>query len=263
LLDEAERQPFAGWDFSWLAGRTRVEPLPWDFEAEVTRAARRSPDLLDMGTGGGERLSQLSVRPALTVATESWPPNVPIAARRLRPLGIPVVQSDGAPNNVDQAADLSRSSAGGGLPFRSATFHLVTNRHESFVAAEVARVLMPGGRFLTQQIALPWADDFYRLLDLPLPPPPPRPWALSLAVAQVEAAGLTVIASAEGYEARAFHDVGAMAWYLKAISWGIPGFTIAGFRRRLARLHAQIAANGPLVIRVPHFWLEAQRRVEG
>jgi hypothetical protein len=55
------------------------------------------------------------------------------------------VQVDGAPGNVDQAVDLSPDIAGGTLPFRSASFHLVTNRHESFVAAEVARVLAPGG----------------------------------------------------------------------------------------------------------------------
>lgn len=37
----------------------------------------------------------------MTVATEAWPPNVPIAAARLRPLGIPVVQDEGAPDNTD------------------------------------------------------------------------------------------------------------------------------------------------------------------
>src|SRR5829696_3669039 len=189
LLGEAERQPFAGWDFSWLAGRVRVERLPWDFDDRVADAARRSPDLLDMGTGGGERLSRLPVLPAGTVATEGWPPNAPIAARRLRPLGVLVVQVDGAPDNLDQEPGGVLGSSGGerrgGLPFRRASFHLVTNRHEAFVAAEVARILAPGGCFLTQQIAFPWADDFYRLLDLPVPPEPPRRWGLPLAVAQI------------------------------------------------------------------------------
>src|SRR5215212_7366877 len=159
LLDEAERQPFAGWDFSWLAGRVRVERLPWDFDARVAAAARRSPDLLDMGTGGGERLSRLPVLPARTVATGGWPPNVPIAARRLRPLGIPVVHVDGAPDNVAQEQPgQDRQPAGvlcGRLPFRDQSFRLVTNRHESFVASEVARILVPGGCFVTQQIAFP------------------------------------------------------------------------------------------------------------
>ena len=263
LLDEAERQPFAGWDFSWLAGRMSVSPLPWDFDAGLTARARTSPDLLDMGTGGGERLSRLPVLPARTVATEAWSPNVPIAARRLRPLGILVVQVDGAPDNIAQEPHdpngRSTVGLGGSLPFRSAMFHLVANRHESFVAAEVARILAPGGCFLTQQIASPWADDFYRLLDRPPPPTSPQRWDLSLAVAQVTAAGLTVVASAEGHERREFADVGALAWYLKAVAWGVPGFTVKGCRARLAQLHARIESDGPLVVRLPHFWLEAEK----
>jgi len=263
LLAEAESQPFVGWDFSWLAGRTRVRPLPWDFEAEVVAEARRSPDLLDLGTGGGERLSRLAVRPARTVATEAWPPNVPIAARRLKPLGIPVVQVDGAPDNVEQGPGPGPSHAGGALrgslPFRSASSRLVTNRHESFVASEVARILVPGGHFLTQQIAFPWADDLYRLLGQPSPPAPPRPWELSLAVAQVTAAGLTIVASAEADEIWAFHDVGALAWYLKVVPWAIPDFTVERYRPRFAELHGRIQAGEPLVVRIPHFWLAARK----
>jgi SAM-dependent methyltransferase len=207
LLAEAERQPFEGWDFSWLEGRTRVEPLPRDFDAIVVAHARGSPDLLDMGTGGGERLSRLAHLPARTVATEAWPPNVPVARRRLRPLGVPIVQVEPAPDNPSQGIEEPTAR----LPFLGATFHLVENRHESFIASEVARILVPGGHFLTQQVGHPWSDDFYRLLDLPLPPAPPRAWELSLAVAQIEAAGLEVLASGEEDERRAFLDVGALA----------------------------------------------------
>ena len=259
LLAAAERQPFSGWDFSWLAGRMRIEPLPWDFEALAAERARASPDLLDMGTGGGERLSRLPVRPALTVATEAWAPNVPVAARRLALLGIPVIHDEGAPDNASQDSGRPSSGFAGRLPFRDASFHLVTNRHEAFVASEVARILVPGGCFLTQQIENAWADDLYRLLDLPTPPPPPRRWDLALAVAQVEAAGLEVVARGEADERRAFLDVGAFAWYLKVIPWAIPDFSIGAFRPHLDRLHARIAADGPLWVRMPHFWLEARK----
>jgi SAM-dependent methyltransferase len=259
LLDEAERQPFEGWDFSWLEGRTSVEPLPWDFETLAAERARQSPDLLDMGTGGGERLSELPGRPAGTVATEAWAPNVPVAARRLHPLGIPVVYAEGAPDNVDQESERPAGELGGRLPFRDGSFHLITNRHESFVASEIRRVLAPGGCFLTQQIANDWANDYYRLLGLPLPSPPPRRWDLVLAVSQVEAGGLQVVARGEADERRRFFDVGALAWYLKVVPWAIPGFTIAGFREQLARLHARIASDGPLTVSVPHFWLEARK----
>jgi hypothetical protein len=36
LLDEADRTPFQGWDFSWLEDRLVVEPPPWPFEDIVT-----------------------------------------------------------------------------------------------------------------------------------------------------------------------------------------------------------------------------------
>jgi SAM-dependent methyltransferase len=259
LLDEAERQPFAGWDFSWLAGRVQVQPLPWDFEALVAEQVATSPDLLDMGTGGGERLSRLTNRPALTVATEAWAPNVPVAAQRLRPLGITVVHVEGAPDNTDQPPD----PIVGRLPFVDASFHVVTNRHESFVASEVARILAPGGHFLTQQVGNVWTDDFHRLFDLPLPPRPTGRWELALAQAQVKAAGLEIVARGEDEEQRAFLDVGALAWYLKAIPWTIPGFTIDGFRPRLALLYRRIQAEGPLTVRLPHFWLHARKPLIG
>jgi cyclopropane fatty-acyl-phospholipid synthase-like methyltransferase len=68
-------------------------PLPWDYTATVLEHARRSPDLLDLGTGGGEWLAALPYRPARTVATEAWPPNVSVARGRLKPLGTEVVRT--------------------------------------------------------------------------------------------------------------------------------------------------------------------------
>jgi hypothetical protein len=60
-------------------------------------------------------------------------------------MGIAVVQDEGAPDNSDQNGDRAR------LLFRDGAFDLVANRHEAFVATEVARVLSPGGTFVTQQ----------------------------------------------------------------------------------------------------------------
>jgi SAM-dependent methyltransferase len=263
LLEEAERQPFAGWDFSWIAERRRIEPLPWDFEAVCAERAARSPDLLDLGTGGGERLSRLLNRPIRTVATEAWAPNVPVAVRRLRPLGIPVVHVEGGRDNAAQgegeSGEASAIEPRSRLPFRDACFHLVTNRHEAFVASEVARVLAPGGSFLTQQVSNVWADDYFRLLDLPLPPRPPSIWNLGLAVRQVEAAGLEVVAQGEADERWTFLDIGALAWYLKVTPWAIPDFSIKRFRPRLESLHARIEAGEPPVVRMPHFWLVARQ----
>jgi len=250
LLAEAAARPLVGWDFSWLGDRLAVEPLPWDFDAIVDSATRRSPDLLDLGTGGGEWLASLPHRPPRTVATESWPPNVPVAERRLGPLEVEVVQVEPARDNTEQAP----GEADGGLPFADGSFHLVVSRHESYVAAEIARVLGPGGRFLTQQLA-PGTDDFARLLGLPAPDAPL--FDLELALRQVEDTGLDPVDSAEAVQTLTFGDVGALAWYLRAIPWTVPDFDLETSHDRLRRLHD---SSEPLRARLYAFRLEAISR---
>ena len=251
LLADAEAQPLAGWDFSALGARiTTLEPA-WDYAGLVLARARHSPDLLDLGTGGGEWLSRLPDRPPRTVATESWPPNVRVAAHRLRPHGVPVLWAEGAPDNVEQVRGVRR----GRLPVRSGSFHLVVSRHESFLAAEVARVLAPGGRFVTQQVGSV-SRDAHRLLGLRPPAAGPE-WTLRYAAGQLESAGLRIAGSGEGERALTFADAGALAWYLRKVSWVVPGFSVAAHRDRLAALHERIAVDGPVRLRQPAFWLEA------
>jgi len=252
LLEEADALPIAGWDFSVLGDRIAIAALPWDFDEIVASHARMAPDRLDIGTGGGEWLARLRARPARTVATEGWPPNVEVAARRLRPLGVTVVVTEPAPDNVDQVAHESR----GQLPFPSESFALVTSRHEAFVAREVSRVLVPDGIFLTQQVGGDYRD-FYDALELPRPPVPQRRWNLSLAEEQLAGAGLRLVDSGEAMEAVSFSDVGALASYLKMIPWTVENFSIRTHRLQLERLHQRISTDGPLTVRLPAFWLKA------
>lgn len=235
-------------------GRIVTTPAPWHFEAEVDRLARRSPDLLDMGTGGGEWLSQLPYRPARTVATEGWAPNVGIARERLAPLGIEVVEVEGADDNALQTDD---GSAQPRLPFGDASFHLVVNRHESFAAREVQRILAPGGHFLTQQVASDFNAGFHALLGLPWTEPPR--WQLDTATAQLARAGLRVLQGEEGAEQLRFADVGAFAWYLLQVPYVCPDFRIDACRAALARLHARIAQGESLEVRQALFRLVAVR----
>ena len=249
LLEEAERRPLEGWDLAY-DGRIG-HAAPWDFETIVDEHLSRSDDLLDMGTGGGEWLSRRPFPSGRTVATEAWPPNVPVAHGRLAPLGAVVVAVVGAPDNVDQGAAPCLPA----LPFAAATFHLITNRHESFVAAEVARVLAPRGVFLTQQIASDLGAPFRTLLGAP-PGPPALPWTLAEALRQVRAGGLEIAGAAEGAARLTFADVGALAWYLIQVPWVMPEFSIAGHRPRLEALHGRRA----ITVQQPMFWLAAQAR---
>ena len=242
LLEEAERRPLHGWDLS-LDGRIAAAP-PWDFAALADGWIARAPDLLDMGTGGGEWLSERPFRPARTVATEAWPPNFAVAQARLAPLGVSVVAVAGAPDNADQAAAAVLPA----LPFADGAFHLVVNRHESFVAAEVARVLAPAGHFVTQQVTADLGAPFRALLGAPTAPAE-SPWTLPQAIDQVRAAGLEVVASAQGAARITYADVGALAWYLIHVPWVMPQFAIAPYRARLEVLHAA----GPISLTQPLF----------
>jgi SAM-dependent methyltransferase len=255
LLAEAEAHPVHGWDFSWLGERMRTAPLPWSFDELVARQAEASSDLLDLETGGGEWLAGLRVRPARTVATESWPPNVEVAGARLRQLGITVVWTDSAPDNVDQIEPETR----GRLPFPAESFSLISNRHAAFVAAEIARVLTPAGVFLTQQVGGDY-NSFHDALELPRPGGRAREWTVRRAAEQLRRAGLHVADSAESFEETTFADIGAFAWYLKAIPWVVVGFSISDHRERLERLQQQIATRGPLTVRQPAFWLRAVKQ---
>ncbi len=109
---------------------------PWDYASLVREYARDAQSVLDLGTGGGEFIADVrDGLPARVVATEEWHVNAPVAYRRLRPLGVDVVRA--------------RSLQ---LPFADGTFDLVIDRHEELSPSEVARVLRPGGRVLTQQV---------------------------------------------------------------------------------------------------------------
>ena len=248
LFEEAERRPLLGWDLGY-DGRIGYAP-PWDIEAIADESIGRSPDLLDMGTGGGEWLSGRPFPKGRTVATEGWPPNVSVAQARLAPLGVSVVAVEGAPDNTDQ----SRAAALPALPFVDAAFHLVINRHEAFVASEVARVLTPGGRFVTQQVGSDLGAPFRTLIGVP-PRPAAPPWTLAQAIDQVRTGGLEITGCGEGAAIMTFADVGALAWYLIRLPWVMPEFSIARARKALAGLYGA----GAVTVPQPMFWLAARK----
>ena len=217
----------------------------------MARRAAPAGTMLDMGTGGGEWLAALSPRPRRTVATEGWTPNVPVAARRLRPLGVAVVQDEGAPDNM--AGDTTDR---GRLPFRDGAFGLVANRHEAFRAAEVARVLVSGGTFLTQQVDFRSYEDVHRIVGLDAPEQP-ESW-LPLAMQQVRDAGLIVQAAVRGEERQEFRDIGAVVYYLRVVPWAVPGYRFEACAAALRAAH-ETAAMWPARFRQRRFLLVATK----
>lgn len=251
LVAQATSAPFAGWDFSWLRPRSTAGSLPWSYSSIVADRAAAAETMLDMGTGGGELLSGIHPRPRHTVATEAWPPNVPIAAARLHPLGIPVVWDEGAPDNTDRVGEDR-----GRMPFRTGSFPLIINRHESFRATEVSRLLSPGGTFITQQVDFHSYDDLYELLGFDVPQEPAS-W-LPFARQQLTDAGLRIQLAVRGEERTLLHDVAALIYYLRVLSWAIPEFSLEENMARLRAAHERPGA-WPVTQRERRFLLIASK----
>lgn len=215
LVDEATSASLEGWDFSFLLGRTEGEPLPWSYEhlaAGLVVAAQR---VLDVDTGGGEVFSGLRPPPG-SVAVEPYSPNVPVAARRLRPLGVQVVAR---PTDA--------------LPVGDATFDLVLNRHGRLHPTETYRVLAPGGRLLSQQVGARNDVELNEALGLPGPVHAAAPAAVDDLLRDLRSAGFTAPTVREAVVVTRFLDVGAVVFQLRAVPWQAPGFDVVRHREIL------------------------------
>jgi SAM-dependent methyltransferase len=242
LVTEAEAQDFSGWDFSYLSGRCIENGPTWDYRQKVLEKLAGINTMLDMGTGGGEFLASLQPLPKHTYATEGYAPNIPIARARLEPLCVQV---------LDVLSDED-------LPFEDDFFDLVLNRHESFSAQELWRILKPGGRFLTQQVG---GKDCIRLNELlqenPMHPFPD--WVPQKVIGRLQTRGFEISEQQEENPEMIFLDIGAVVYFLKAISWQIEGFSVAGYRERLLAVDKLIHEEGGLVVHSHRFYIEARK----
>ena len=180
-----------------------------------------------------------ATRPAVIAATESWPPNVAIARRRLEPFG----------SSVREVADDAD------LPFADARFELVTSRHPVVTRwDEIARVLAPGGRYYAQHVG---SGSNHELSDFIMGPQrigtARTPEA---AVASATAAGLEVVQLRRATMRVEFFDVGAVVYFLRKVVWTVPNFDVDRYRDRLRALHEKIAIDGVFVSTAPRFLIE-------
>lgn len=238
-----ERAPFRGWDFSHIEGRLIEEEPPWSYEDLARDAMRGRASLLDLGTGGGEVLSRLrDAFPPRVVATEAYAPNVAVARGRL---GVSV---DVVPYVADEAS--------APLPFGDESFEIVLSRHEAYDAREVARVLAPGGVFLTQQVDGRSLDDLLALFGA-------RPQYPTVTVerlsGELEQVGLVVDDRREWWGSLTVRDVGALAYFLTNVPWQLPDFSVSRYAQELLALHRRIAKDRPLAFRIGRFLISARR----
>jgi SAM-dependent methyltransferase len=246
LVQEALDQEFSGWDFSFVRDRWEAEGLPWSYTEGVLRLLAGADSVLDLDTGGGEYMASLKAHlPAKACATEGYPPNIPLARKRLEPLGIEVFAVDEAEN--DQK-----------LPFETNSFDLVINRHGRDHFSEAFQILKPGGTYFTQQVG---GQNNFQLNEL-LQEEPEFPYhycTLGYFVDGMEKAGFEILQQREAFSLTWFTDIGAVVFYLKVISWQIEDFSVEKFREKLYGIHRQILANGRLETTSHRVLIEARR----
>jgi SAM-dependent methyltransferase len=244
LVAEADAVSVDGWDFSWLDGRASEARPSWGYQRLLGERLRGAAAALDLETGGGEVLGGCPALPPLTVATESWPPNVAKAAALLRPRGAAVVATSAEPP----------------LPFGDAVFDLVSSRHPVTTWwTEIARVLRPGGTYFSQQVGPASVFELVEFFRGPQPASVRANRHSGQAAAAASAAGLEVTDLRSESLRTEFADIGAVVYFLRKVVWLVPGFTVGRYRQRLRELHDLIERDGPFAARTTRFLIEARK----
>ena len=227
-----------GWTFDVHPQRLGPE-TPWSYEARAKELLTGAGSVLDMGTGGGGLFANICEGyGGASVATEAWPPNVPVAARLLSPMGVEVVHASGVQ-----------------LPFSDGSFDVVLNCHEDLAPSEVVRVTAPEGRILTQQVARSnWQelrDYFPRMHDF-------GPF-FERYQAGLRSGGLTVT-RAETHDAHeAYSTLGDVVYMLTVTPWTIPGFDPAQDLDALLALDRGLRREEGIVLTKSRFLIEAYK----
>jgi len=204
----------------------------------VREHARGARAVLDLGTGGGERLAEMRAElPARLVATEEWHVNAPVARARLAPLGVEAVRATTA-----------------ALPFRDASFGVVLSRHETIVPDEALRVLGPGGWLLTQQVGMhQWREArpfFERWID--------HGDHRTTYAEALRAAGCTV-ESREHEQRVAYPNIGPFVFMLAVAPWHVPDLDPERDLDALLAMERACTTDDGFVVSECHYLITARK----
>ena len=191
-LDEvlASVSPRVGWDFS--AMNDERAPAPWEYTEVVTRYLRPSDDVLDVGTGGGERFASLAAKFRSGLGVDIDPEMVRCAQERYG------------------SARLSFRLGSARLENVAASFPVIINRHAELDLDAVAAHLEPGGYFMTQQVGERNMACVAAVLGRPAAAPAVTARALT-------DAGLQVVAFGEYDVEYVVHDLESLVFWLSAL----------------------------------------------
>lgn len=126
-----------GWDFSHL--KKTETGKKWNFYNKVLEISKPDNTILDIGTGGGERILKIAKKFKFVYGIDHSSSMINTANKNL------------CNTNLNNVKFLLMDSSK--LDFPNNYFDIVTDRHCDFNTKEVYRVLKKGGCFLTQQVS--------------------------------------------------------------------------------------------------------------
>ena len=240
---EEEAAYIKGWDFSHIHGKYEEEhDLPWNYGEIVRQYLRDDWNVLDYDTGGGEFLLSLNHPFDKTSATEGFKPNVQLCKETLLPLGI----------HFKECSNPSR------IPYENETFDLIINRHGSFDAGELHRLLKKDGIFITQQVG---GDNERDLVEMVLPGTTKPFPHLNLKEQKTvfEDAGFHIIRGEEAYRPIKFYDIGAFVWFAHIIEWEFPGLSVDKCFERLLKMQEIVEEKGEVEGTIHRYLIVAKK----
>ena len=242
LIQEAQTLSFSGWDFSVLGDRWKTSEPSWDYPHLARMHILGSHSMIDLDTGGGELFSSFAPFPPRTWATESYPPNIPVAKKRLEPLGIQVIS-----DYLDEA-----------IPLPDSSLDLVLDRHGSYAEAELMRLLRPGGIFLTEQVGGQNCIQINQRLQDKVEFQYAY-WTKTHITDQLQAAGFELLNVQEEFPPGEFTDIAALVFYLRIIPWQVADFSLEKYLQKLYAIHQEMLTVGPLHVFDHRILVEARK----
>ena len=181
-----------GWDFGSM--RDSLAPTPWEYSTVVRSYLMPTDQVLDVGTGGGERLIEFASDMAEGLGVDPDPAMIAAAAA-----------------NAQSSANLGFTQDDARLRNVSQSFDVILNRHAAFDLNAVEAHLRPGGRFITQQVG----ERNMRNVRAALGEPPEQP---TITIAEVEAVpGLSVERFDEYDVEYVVHDIESVLFWFNAL----------------------------------------------
>ncbi len=181
-----------GWDFASM--RDSLAPTPWEYSAVVRSYLMPTDKVLDVGTGGGERLIEFAGAMSEGVGVD--PDSLMIAAATANAAGL---------GNLGFVQDDA------GLRDMSQSFDVILNRHAAFDLDAVKSHLRPGGRFITQQVGERNMANVRAALG-------ERPRDPTITIAEVDAVPGLRVERFEEYDVEyVVHDIESLLFWLNAL----------------------------------------------